>query len=140
MCKSFADKECQEFELTQNQLIAIAEYKRIPMLRVRDKRFYYVSLADWQLLIAEVLPTLPKYIEDRCDCDNIAAIFHGRFVERYALNSMGEVSIPAQKHVINLFPAEIDGLTRLYFVEPQTGHIEPFHNEVEWKAGEWEMY
>jgi hypothetical protein len=86
------------------------------------------------------MPTMPTYLPERRDCDDIASIFHGRFVERYALNTMGIVTIPEQKHVINLFPAEVDGIVRLYFIEPQNGQIEPFKNERGWKAGEWEMY
>jgi len=140
MCKSRAGRELREFQLTQEGLITLSKASHIPMLHVYDKMYWHVSLADARLLIAEVVPSMPKYEKERVDCNNMASIFHGRFVEWYGINTMGLVSIPALEHMINLFPAEVAGWVRLYFVEPQSGHVEPLVNAVGWKAGEWWMF
>jgi hypothetical protein len=43
---------------------------------------------------------------------------------------MGIVTLKGQSHAINLSPAVVDGYIELYFVDPQTGQIEPLDNNV----------
>lgn len=102
--------------ISQAELLqSLPEGLRLPVQPL-DNEYYYLTLADWQKVFAEVFNKMPSYIKDRRDCEDAAWIFKGFVSALSGLNAFAWVigDIPAGRHGFNMFLAE-DGW---YILEP----------------------
>jgi len=94
--------------ISQEELLqTLPEGVRLPVQPL-DNEYYYLTLADWQKVFAEVFTRMPSYIRDRRDCDDFAWIFRGFVLLLSGMNAFGWVigDIPAGRHSFNMFLAE----------------------------------
>jgi hypothetical protein len=96
-------------------LNAVPEGVRLPVQPLDDE-YYYLTLADWKKVFAEVFTRMPSYIKDRRDCDDAAWMFKGFVTALAGLNAFGWVigNIPAGRHSFCMFYTD----TGWYILEP----------------------
>lgn len=132
----------QEYSLKAADLLQMAKRAGVPYTTALDTTYYFISIEDWKKVIEDCRKNMPSYVEDRRDCENLAAWFQTKVNEKYCLNTMGMALLKNIPHAINLFVAAdtSSGLPTVtfVFVEPQTGEMQPFIND-KWKIEDWEM-
>ena len=94
-------------------------------LHLWDRQYWYVSLEDWGKVFDKVLSGMPKYTITRFDCENFALLASARTAELFKLNTCALVigDSPRGYHGFNLFIADVDGVPRIYILEPQDSMV-----------------
>ena len=100
-------------------------WKRI---KLDDHYFYAPVWDDWRKIIEYLLPRIPKYYDDRFDCDNAADWFKVHVAEEFGQNTCARVDGFAdmgrgvmESHAWCVFRDA--GGKLLFQLEPQTGVI-----------------
>lgn len=114
-----------EYPLTGDQVSSLCSRTK-DHVYIWDSMYYALSMEDWQTVFKDVLPSMPKYLAEKFDCEDYAFLCMTRITERYQVNTCG-VAVgmsPMGYHGFNVF-IEKDTDFRLHILEPQTGEIDP---------------
>ena len=84
-----------------------------------DSRYWAVSRATWDAMIAAYGPDRNKYVSERYDCDDFAFSFKGGMGHTYEVNGVGIVLNWGHAHAYNAILVNDGGKCVVEYLEPQ---------------------
>ena len=109
-------------DLVQAALEAAVAHRGVHIYRL-DTRYWALTQAGWDRVIADHGRDRTSYTPERYDCDDYAFAYKGSMGDEYRLNGVGLVIDWSGKHAYNCLvvaPDDPGGLPEVHFLEPQT--------------------
>ncbi len=113
----------EQYQITVNNFSLALAPLNLQEVFFCDSSYWYVSVQDWVKILSKTRSNMPKFLEDRFDCDKYAFVTAARVVLESYLNTCAVCigNSPFGYHAWNVCLTP-EGL---YYFEPQTGNFWP---------------